>query len=258
MHRLKPAWRQYSYHMLLYRRTWRGTIVVSVANPLLFLTAIGAGLGRLVDQGHGAPGSVPYLTFLAPGLLAAATMQTAVIEAMGPVYEAGGSGGSYRSAAATPMRPDDILHGHLLYMVFRVVSSGAAFIAVMVAFGAARSAPAVLLLPAVALTGLAFAAPMAAFAAWIDLPARLDLCFRFVIMPLYMFSGTFFAVEQLPPWLEPVVYVTPLWHGVELCRSLALGSAGPVPPVVHVVYLAVLACVGVVLARRSYRRRLHY
>jgi ABC-type polysaccharide/polyol phosphate export permease len=81
--------------------------------------------------------------------------------------------------------------------------------------------------------------------------------FRFVIMPLYMFSGTFFAVSQLPHWLRDLAYVTPLWQGVELCRTLALGTATAGGTVVHVAYLAVLAIAGIVVARITYRRRLH-
>lgn len=247
------AWRSFSYWMRRYRHTWRGTIVISVGNPFLFLLAMGAGLGGLVDQNHSAYlHGVPYLDFFAPGLLAAAAMQTAVTESARPVHTAGQPSGSYRAAAATPLRPQDIFAGHLLFIAFRIAISAAAFVLVMALFGIPGST--LLLVPAALLTGLAFAVPIAAWAVGVDRPAKLNGFFRFVVMPLYMFSGTFFPTSQLPAWLRPVVELSPLWHGVALCRTIALGTG---TPYVHVVYLAVLAALGVLAGRRRYRRHLH-
>jgi lipooligosaccharide transport system permease protein len=251
--------REFSYCMTHYRRTWRGTVVTSVANPLLFLAALGSGLGTLVDR-NSAPAlhGVPYLAFLAPGLLAAATMQNAVIESTGPVYHSARGRGNYRSAAVTPMRPFDIFQGHLLFMTFRVAISAAAFVVVMLVFGLARTATgALLLVPAATLTGVAFAAPLAAWSIAVRRPVILDNSFRFVIMPLYLLSGTLFSLEQLPQWLRPVAWATPLWHGVELCRALSLGTITPGATALHVGYLLVLVVGGIAAGRITYRRQLH-
>ncbi|HEY2795334.1 MAG TPA: ABC transporter, partial [Micromonosporaceae bacterium] len=159
-----PSFRALSYWMLQYKRVWRGTIVISVANPVLFLIGIGAGLGKLVD--HNAPAQiagVPYVAFFAPGLLAASAMQTGFLESAGRVRQAAGWSGAYRGAVITPLEPEQILNGHLLFILFRLVSSSAAFIAVMACFGAARSWWALAVLPAATLTGLAFATPTAAW-----------------------------------------------------------------------------------------------
>jgi lipooligosaccharide transport system permease protein len=251
------ALRAYQYWILRYRRTWRGTVVISIANPLFFLVAIGVGLGRLVGPDSATLGGVDYLAFFAPGILAAAAMQNGIIEAAFPVAFNSGPGGAYPVAAATPLEPEDILHGHLLFMASRVVFSAAVFMAVMVAFGAAHSPLVLLTLPAAALTAMAFAVPSAAWAVTLTDIRPVNGIFKWVVMPLYLFSGTFFAVEQLPAMVRPIVYATPLWHGVDLCRSLSLGTATWPLALVHVGYLACLCGVGYLAARRMYRRHLH-
>ncbi|MEV4625145.1 ABC transporter permease [Micromonospora sp. NPDC049523] len=251
------ALRAYRYWTLRYRRTWRGTIVISVANPLLFLVAMGLGLGRLIGPDTAVLGGVGYLAFFAPGMLAAASMQNGIIEAAFPVAWSRRPGGAYPVAAGTPLEPEDILHGHLLFMTLRVLTSAAAFLLVMVAFGAAMSPLVALALPAATLTGMAFALPSAAWAVTLTDVGPVGSIFKWVVMPLYLFSGTFFAVEQLPEVLRPVVYVTPLWHGVDLCRTLSLGTATWPTSLVHIAYLAALTCVGYLVARRNYRRHLH-
>ncbi|WP_405141003.1 ABC transporter permease [Sphaerisporangium sp. NBC_01403] len=248
--------REFSAWMLRYRRTWRSTIVVSVANPLLFLLAIGAGLGRLVSPE--SLDGMSYLEFFAPGMLAAAAMQNAYIESAFRVNSALRRERGYVVAAATPLEPRDIMAGHLLFMAFRVASSALAFAVVMVAFGASRSPLVVLTVPAALLTGMAFATPLAAWAVTVERFATLNTIFRFVLMPMYLLSGTFFTLDALPEWLRPVAYVLPLWHGVDLCRTLSLGTATPVASLIHVAYLTALAGGGVAAALVTYRRHLHF
>jgi len=249
--------RAYHYWILRYRRTWRGTVVISIANPLLFLIAIGLGLGRLIGPETAVLGGVDYLAFFAPGMLAAAAMQNGIIEAAFPVSWSRRPGGAYPVAAGTPLEPEDILHGHLLFMTLRVAMSAAVFVAVMIAFGAARSPLVVLTLPAATLTAMAFALPSAAWAVTLTDIGPVAGIFKWVVMPLYLFSGTFFAVEQVPAVLRPIVYVTPLWHGVDLCRSLSLGTASWPSSLVHIGYLVALGGAGYVVARRNYRRNLY-
>ncbi|GIF48023.1 lipooligosaccharide transport system permease protein [Asanoa ferruginea] len=251
------VFRAYHYWILRYRRTWRGTVVISIANPLLFLVAVGLGIGRLVGPDPAALGGVDYLAFFAPGMLAAAAMQNGIIESAFPVAFNRGPGGAYPVAAGTPLEPEDILHGHLLFMASRVTLSAAVFAAVMVAFGAAQSPLVLLAVPAAALTAMAFALPAAAWAVTLPDIRPVNGIFKWVVMPLYLFSGTFFAVSQLPEAVRPLVYATPLWHGVDLCRSLSLGTVSWPLAIVHIGYLAALGAVGYLLARRTYRRHLH-
>jgi ABC-type polysaccharide/polyol phosphate export permease len=249
--------RAFGYWALRYRRTWQGSIVISVANPLLFLIAIGAGLGKLISPDSETLNGVAYLTFFAPGMLAAASMQNGIVESAFPVSVARLGGGPYRVAAATPMEPTDILYGHVLFMTTRIAMSAAAFLAVMLLIDGVHSPLVTLTLPAAVLTGLAFATPVAAWAVTLPDPNPVGNLFKWVVMPLYLFSGTFFAIEQLPAVLRWLAYLSPLWHGVDLCRTLSLGTATWGMSLLHVAYLTALTVVGVLLCRRTYRRHLH-
>jgi len=247
---------EFAYRWQRYRRTWRGTVVISVVNPLLFLIAIGLGLGHVVSHPASLHG-VSYLAFFAPGMLAAAAMQNGIVEAGFPVSHGVGPGGSYRVAITTPLESTDIMLGHILFMALKIAMSAAAFVAVMVAFGAAPSALVILTVPAATLTGLAFATPTAAFAATVSSPKVVGNLFKWVVMPLYLFSGTFFPVSQLPRVLRAIAYATPLWHGVDLCRTLSLGTATWGRCAIDVGYLVAVIILGIIWARHTYRRRLY-
>jgi lipooligosaccharide transport system permease protein len=252
------AFREFRFWLTNYRRTWRGTIYSSVLNPVLYLGAMGLGLGTLVDsRGLARLGGVSYLVFLAPGLLAATAMQTAVGESTYPVLGSVKWLKTYQAAAASPLRPADIFRGHLLFTTVRLAMNCTIFLAVMTAFGAARSAWVLVTVPVGVLTGLAFAAPLEAWAVTRTKEQGFSVVFRFGMIPLFLFSGTFFPVTQLPAWIRPLAYATPLWHGVALCRSLSLGTATLGGSLLHVGYLAALAAAGIAAGNRSYRRRLY-
>ena len=244
--------------MINYRRTWQGSIYSSVLNPVLYLGAMGLGLGKLVDQHSTASlGGVSYLAFLAPGLLAAGAMQTAIGEATYPILASVKWLKTYQAAVASPLRPVDLFRGHLLFTSFRLAMNAAIFLIVMVAFGAVSSAWAIATIPAALLTGLAFAAPIEAYAITRDKDASFTMIFRFGMIPLFLFSGTFFPVSQLPVAIRPLAYLTPLWHGVDLCRTLSLGTAQLGPSLLHVAYLIAVTAAGVYAGGRTYQRRLH-
>jgi lipooligosaccharide transport system permease protein len=255
---LRLAARQFRFWLTDYRRTWRGSIYTSLASPLLYLGAMGLGLGTLVDR-HGAArlGGVDYLTFLAPGLLAAAAMQTAVGQSLYPVYVSVKWSKTYQAAAATPLRPADVFHGHVLFVTLRLFMNCALFLAVAAALGAVRSPSALAALPVAVLTGLAFNTPIEAWSVTRTTDISFAVIFRFGMIPLFLFSGTFFPITQLPAWIRPLAYVTPLWHGVALCRALSLGIATPGGALVHVGYLVAVIAAGVAAGNRSYRRRLY-
>jgi lipooligosaccharide transport system permease protein len=260
-HAVRPwgfAFREFRYWLTDYRRTWRGSVISSVLGPVLYLGAMGAGLGTLVNRHSAASlGGVTYLAFISPGLLAATAMQTAFGEAMYPVLSSVKWMQNYFAAAASPLRPADVFRGHLMFGTLRLVMNCGVFLAVIAAFGAVRSPLAVLALPAAVLTGLAFAPALMAWSVTRTRDTSFAVLMRFVMVPLFLFSGTFFPVSQLPGWLQPVAYVTPLWHGVELCRSLALGTADLSGSAVHVAYLLALALAGSAVAERMYRKRLY-
>lgn len=252
-----PALRSMEFWAANYRRVWHGTIVSSLGAPVLYLAAMGLGLGGYV-HGHGRAslGHVDYLTYLAPGLLAATAMQVATGESTWPVIAAIKWDRIYHAMLATPLRIVDVLTGHLGWIAIRVTVAATAFLAVMAMFGTTQSWLAILALPAAVLTGMAFAAPIVAYAATLERETSFSILNRFVVIPLFLFSGTFFPISQLPSALRPVAYATPLWHGVVLCRGLVLGRLTAAGTVVHIGYLLVLLVAGVLVARVTYRRRL--
>jgi len=251
--------RAFRWWLVNYRRTWRGSIFSSVLSPVMFLGAMGLGLGSLVDR-HGTAhlGGLSYLAFLAPGLMAASAMQTAVGESMFPVFSAVKWQQTYQAAAATPLRPGDIFRGHLLFTTMRLGMNMVIFLAVMAAFGVVRSPWMLVGVPVAVLTGLAFAAPLDAFAVTRQRDAQpFNAVFRFGMIPLFLFSGTFFPVTQLPGWIRPLAYVTPLWHGVALCRALSTGGPDLIGALGNVGYLGGLAGLGLLAGHIAYRRRLY-
>jgi lipooligosaccharide transport system permease protein len=251
------ALRSFEYWVFQYKRTWRGSVISTVLFPVLFLASMGVGLGTLVDSS--ASGGVEghsYLVFLAPGLLAATAMQTAVGEGTYPVMGAIKWVKTYHAMLATPLGVLDVLVGHLLYIGARVLLGSAVFLAVMAAFGAVDSPLALLTMPAALLTGLAFAAPVVAYSAVVDNDYAFAVLLRFVVVPLFLFGGVFYPVTQLPLVLEQLAYLTPLWHGVALSRELALGTATLGGTLLHVAYLCVWIAVGFGFAARNYQRRL--
>jgi lipooligosaccharide transport system permease protein len=250
------ALRSYEFWLTFYRRAWRGSVATSIVNPIFYLGALGIGLGTLVNKSGSTPDGVEYLAFVAPGVLAATAMQIASNEASWPVLGSIRWTRVYHAMLATPLQIRDIVFGHQAWMVTRVVSSCAVYLAVIAAFGGVHSWLGVLALPACLLIGLAFSAPMAAYSATAENDGAFVVVNRFLIIPMFLFSGTFFPVSRLPMVLEWIAYATPLWHGVDLCRSLTLGRAHWPLALVHVLYLAAWGVGGLVAALYTYRRRL--
>jgi len=239
-----------------YRRVWRGTAISSVVTPVIFLLAFGFGLGELVDRSTDLPDGISYLEFVAPGLLAATAMQIASFEASWPVLSAIKWSRQYHAMLASPLRVGDILIGHQAFIAFRMLLTASVYLAAIAAFGAVNSPLGILAVPVAVLVGVAFAAPIAAWGAYTENEASFVAIFRFLILPMFLFSGTFVPIEQLPGVLRLVAYVTPLWHGVDLSRQLTLGDVEVWSALGHLAYLLSFTAAGLVAAYYSYRRRL--
>lgn len=252
-----PMWlRAARYWGYQYKRTWRSSIVTSFLIPVLYLAAMGVALGSLIDKhSHGVEG-FSYVAYLAPGLLAGTTMQIGTNDATYPVMAAIKWMRTYLAQLAGPLGVYDVLLGHLAWIAARLAIVVTIYLTVMSAFGVVFSPWAALALPAGVVTGLAFAAPISAFAATLDKDAPFSTLYRFVIIPLFLFSGTFFPVSQLPLWLQPIAYVTPLFHGVALCRDLTLGTVAPWVDLGHAAYLNAWVVAGYLAGRRTFSRRL--
>ncbi|WP_433050514.1 ABC transporter permease [Dactylosporangium sp. CS-033363] len=243
------------YHLAYYRRLWRSSALSSFAQPAMFLVAMGITVGGYVDARPSGLGA-PYLDWIGPGLLASTALQVAMNDASWPVFSMFHWIRSYHAMRATPLTAGDIVRGHLLYVCLRVGLATAAFLLVLLPFGALHSwwAPAAFG-PAI-LTGLAFAAPTFALAAKVPSDGYFAVLFRLVVVPMSLFAGVFFPVEGLPPVVRGLAYVSPLWHGVELCRAATLGTAPAWGVWPHVAVLLAFVGAGYLLAVRGFARRL--
>jgi len=249
-----PIGRVVEHRWLVYRRTFRASLFSSFLTPVLFLAAMGVGLGTYVNpSSNPALGGVSYLAFLAPGLLASTCMQSAAFEATFPIMAGLLWSRVFHAMHATPISARDVALGNLVWIAVRMVLVATVFTAVVVAFGAATSPLILLAIPAAALTGMAFATPIAAFAATQRTPEKFNAIFRFGITPLFLFSGTFYPVESLPSFIQPLAWITPLYHGVALARGLSLGTIGQAPglAIIHLAVLIGFTVVGTVLAVRT-------
>ena len=252
-----PSLRVFQHHLVVYKRTWRGGLVFSFLSPVLFLTAMGIGLGSLIKgQKTASLGGISYLSFVAPGLLAATVMQVATAESMFPVMGGIKWFKTFHAMLATPIRVRDLVGGILLWTTFRLTLVATIYTLIVSLFGVSASVTAVFAIPAAVLCGMAFAAPIAAFSATQENDQSFIVLFRMLVMPLFLFSGSFFPISRLPSGLQVIAKLTPLWHGVELCRTLVLGTAGVGASLVHVLYLCVWIFAGWRICLRTFERRL--
>jgi lipooligosaccharide transport system permease protein len=250
------AFRAFEYWVSSYRRVWRGSVVTTIFNPIIYLSALGVGLGKLVNQGGNTPLGVPYLDFVAPGILASTAMMVAAFQSAYPVMAAIRWTRQFHAQLATPLRVRDVVVGQQLFVLARVAFAAAVYLVVIAAFGAIHSWMAVFALPAAILLGLSFSAPVTAMAGWLERDEGFNALFRFGVTPMFLFSGTFFPISRLPQGIRDIAWLTPTWHGVDLLRGLTLGTATFWISVGHAAYLAAWGVIGLFLARRTFTGRL--
>jgi lipooligosaccharide transport system permease protein len=231
-------------------------LVVGVFTPLAYVLALGVGLGTVVNH-NGNQLGVPYLVYVAPAFLTAAALQIASADATHPLMSGFKWVRTFHGMAATPLSPAQVCDGQLLWIGLRLLANSAVYLAIMAAFGGAQRWWVLLAVPVATLTGLAFAAPVAAVAASVEGESNVfNMLFRFVVTPMFLFSGTFYPVSKLPDWGRWLAYVSPLWHGTELARGAGIGHLGGAAAVGHVAYLLAWLVIGVGLARWRFTVRL--
>jgi lipooligosaccharide transport system permease protein len=239
----------------VFRKLWRGSVFTSLLAPLLFLGAMGVGLGGLVDERNADVAGVTYLEFVAPGLLVASAMQATAGGSLWPVLGGFKWLRTYHGVVATPVPPQALYGGLIVWLSIRTAISATAFLVVATLLGAIPSWWGVLALPVAMLCAAAFAAPLAAFTATQDTDVAFPLVIRMVVMPLFLFSGTFFPTEQLPDGLRPLIALSPLYHAAELSRAATTGHLGWAS-LGHAVVLGGCIAAGAWWGRRTFQRRL--
>jgi lipooligosaccharide transport system permease protein len=241
-------------NMLVYRHSWL-MLLSGFFEPLFYLLSIGFGLGALVGEVAGPDGQlIPYSVFVAPALLAASSMNGAITESTFNFFFKLTYDKTFASMLSTPLSPADISLGELLWALIRGGLYATGFLAVMVVLGLVRSPLVILTLPGALLIGFAFAAVGMAATSFMRTWQDFDLI-QLVILPMFLFSGTFFPIDAYPEALRIVVQLTPLYHGVDLLRGFVTGVVGP-QTLIHVGYLAALGIGGLFVVSRRLDRLL--
>jgi lipooligosaccharide transport system permease protein len=255
-------------HMLRAMRAYGWTIIVgALGQPIVYLLGLAVGLAALIQQDIPVPGggSVPYLVFVAPALLMTATMAVASEEFTYPVMAGFKWRRYFYGFNASSLSSPQIANGVAVAASARMFVAAAAYYLFIWMFGVVFSIPTVpepatawLTIPIGILVGLSFGLPIMAYAASIeDDRGQFALIQRFLFMPMFLFSGTFYPLTTLPLWLQWIGWISPLWHASELGRIVSYGSASEAPMLwLHLGYLVVLAAVGYVFARRLFTERL--
>ena len=235
-------------------------IGISIANPVLYLVSIGLGVGAYIDKNTGGMGvdGVSYITFLAPALLATAAIQGAIDESVFPTLEGFKWNKIFFSMNSTPLSGNHIAMGVFFNSLIRVIFTAVMYWLVMLAFGVLEAPRAWLAIFTAVMAGAAFGAMMQALAGMLE---NENIFFtvlnRFVIMPLFLFSGTFYPLTKMPIYLQWIGWISPLWHATELGRWLTYGHEISTQMLyVHFVFLNSLLLIGVIASRRIFTRRL--
>ncbi len=240
----------------LWSRLWWSGVFSAFIAPVLVLTALGVGLGGLVDSGTGNLDGLGYLAFVTPGLLVGSAVQTAAGNSLWPVMAGHRWVGFHYAQVASPLSAADVYGGQVVWIGVRAVLQATVFVIAGAVLGGIGSWWAIAAVPVAALSAVSFAAGLAAFAATQDSDAAFDVVLRVVIVPLYLFSGTVFPIEQLPAALRLAVSLFPMWHGVELARGATTGSIRFGAAAGHLAVLAAYTGAGWWWGTRAFARRL--
>ena len=234
-----------------YKAMWPA-FVSGLFEPIFFLFSLGIGLGPLVGRLEGPGGRLlEYPEFVAPGLLAAAAMNGAMIDATFGLFFKLKYAKTYEAVLATPLGIDDVALGEVAWSLIRGGIYSGLFVAVLAARGSITSWWGLLLLPACLLIAFAFSAAGMACATFMRGWQDFDYV-QLVLLPLFLFSTTFYPLSTYPPALQVAVWCTPLFHGVELCRQLSIGVVGAATAL-HAGVLVALALVGLAIVKRRLR-----
>jgi lipooligosaccharide transport system permease protein len=235
-------------NIYVYRHGWI-VLLSGFFEPLFYLGSIGFGLGALVGTVNGPGGQpIPYQLFIAPALLASASMNGAIAESTFNFFFKLNYNKTFEAILSTPLAPGDVAVGELGWALIRGGLYAIAFLIVMALFGLIVSPWVLLALPAALLIGFAFGAVGMALTSFMRTWQDFDLI-QLVILPLFLFSGTFYPLETYPEAIRLIVQLTPLYQGVDLLRSLTVGHIEP-SILVHVVYLAVMGAIGLAVVSR--------
>ncbi len=230
-------------------------ITSSFGNPIIYLLALGVGLSNLIPQGIEG---VPFLVFVAPAMLMSTILTIGAEEGMYPVLGGFKWQKVFYAIHSTPVTPGQLVAGYLVHLAIRFTFTAGVFFLTLLAFGAVPNGTGWLMIPIAILGAYSILTPLAAYSAGIDEDrGQFAMIQRLVVMPMFLFSGTFFPLAQVPDWLEWVGWISPLWHASQLGRLVSYGIDEPLWLIIaHVAVLATYATIGLFLTRRAFTKRL--
>lgn len=238
-----------------FRTTLRPTIVNGLLAPVLFLFTVGFGLGSQIDD-PAALGTSDYQSFVGPGVLATIAVMQASSQSLWPTLGAIKWEGTYQTALTTPLTAAELATGHIMWIATRVLVGAIMYVSVLALFGIATEWTTLLAPIVAALTAASFAAPISAWVATKDDDYAFSVVQRVAITPVFLFSGAFFPLDQIPAVVAWIVRVLPAWHGVQVCRGLIIGGLDTLAMLGHLGWILVWIFCGWFWATRTFTNRL--
>jgi len=234
---LKRAFRVWQRNFTVYTKLYKSSLALNFVEPVLYLAALGLGLGAFVKEIKG----MPYINFIAPGIIASSAMFAAAYECTYGTYVRMFYQKTFDAILATPVNVDDLIAGELIWGASKSMLYGTIIMAVISAFGLVGSPMILIVIPVLFISGLIFAEISMIFAAIVPGIDSFNYFYTLFMTPMFLFSGIFFPVDTLPPLVSKIAFFTPLYHLVNVCRSAALGQlAGNLWDVAWLIFVAII------------------
>lgn len=218
--KLKRAFRVWQRHATVYTKLYKSSLALNFVEPVLYLAALGLGLGAFVKEING----VPYINYIAPGIIASSAMFAAIYECTYGTYVRMTYQKTFDAILATPVNIDDLVTGELMWGASKSLLYGITIIIVISAFGLVKSPMIILVIPILFICGFIFAEISVIFVAIVPGIDSFNYFYTLLMTPMFLFSGIFFPLDNLPSVVSKIAFFTPLYHLVNTCRALAQGS----------------------------------
>lgn len=217
--KVKRAFRVWQRHLTVYTKLYKSSIALNFVEPILYLAALGLGLGAFVKEING----VPYIKFIAPGIIASSSMFAAIYECTYGTYIRMNYQKTFDAILATPINLDDLVAGELMWGGTKSLLYGTIIIIVISVFGFVDSPLVILVIPVLLVTGLIFAEISVIITSIIPGIDSFNYFYTLFMTPMFLFSGIFFPLNNLPPVVSKIAFFTPLYHLVNICRAFSSG-----------------------------------
>ena len=247
--KVKRAMRVWQRHLTVYTKLYKSSFALNFAEPILYLTAMGLGLGAFVTQING----MPYINFIAPGIIASSSMFAVIYECTYGTYVRIVFQKTFEAILATPVNIDDLIAGEMIWGATKSILYGTTIIIVISLFGLVASPLIILVIPLLFISGIIFAEISLIVVAKVPGIDSFNYFYTLVMTPMFLFSGIFFPLDSMPPIVTKIAFFTPLYHLVNICRSFSSGNAYNV--VGDLVWLMIVAAILAPYPFRLMRKR---